>query len=54
MATLIDSSGIRHDGRKLNELRPIKLEVGMLKNADGSAYIEMGKNKIIAAAKEES
>jgi len=46
---LVDDNGIRTDGRKLNELRPIKLEVGVLSNADGSAYIEQGKNKILAA-----
>jgi exosome complex component RRP41 len=46
---LIDEKDIRHDGRKLNELRPIKIEVGPLSNADGSAYIEQGKNKILAA-----
>jgi len=46
---LINKEGIRTDGRKLSELRPIKLEVGILSNADGSAYIEQGKNKILAA-----
>jgi exosome complex component RRP41 len=46
---LIDEKDIRHDGRKLNELRPIKIEVGALSNADGSAYVEQGKNKILAA-----
>ena len=46
---LIDENGIRLDGRKWNELRPIRMEVGTLKNADGSAYIEFGKNKIMAA-----
>ncbi|MFQ6073767.1 MAG: exosome complex exonuclease Rrp41 [Candidatus Bathyarchaeia archaeon] len=46
---LIDEKDIRHDGRKLDELRPIKIEVGALSNADGSAYIEQGKNKILAA-----
>ncbi len=46
---LIDESGIRLDGRGLNELRPIKIEVGVLSNADGSAYIEQGKSKILAA-----
>jgi len=46
---LVSEKGIRTDGRKLNELRPIKLEVGILSNADGSAYIEQGKNKILAA-----
>lgn len=45
---LIDKKGIRLDGRKPDELRPIKLEVGVIPNADGSAYIEHGKNKILA------
>ncbi len=47
---LIDKKGIRGDGRKADELRPVKLQVGVLSNADGSAYIEHGKNKILAAA----
>jgi exosome complex component RRP41 len=46
---LIDKEGIRIDGRKFNELRTTKIEVGVLSNADGSAYIEQGKNKILAA-----
>jgi exosome complex component RRP41 len=45
---LIDKKGLRLDGRKRDELRPIKLEVGVVPNADGSAYIEQGKNKILA------
>ena len=44
---LIDKKGIRLDGRKPDELRSIKLEVGVIPNADGSAYIEHGKNKIL-------
>ncbi len=46
---LIDEKGLRIDGRRLDQLRPIKLEVGILDKADGSAYIEQGKNKILAA-----
>ncbi len=46
---LIDDNGLRIDGRLPNQLRPIKMEVGVLKRADGSAYIEWGGNKIIAA-----
>jgi exosome complex component RRP41 len=45
---LIDKKGIRLDGRKPDELRSIKLEVGVIPNADGSAYVEHGKNKILA------
>ncbi|MBU6997254.1 MAG: exosome complex exonuclease Rrp41 [Theionarchaea archaeon] len=39
----------RVDGRRFDELRPIKIEAGVLKRADGSCYIEWGKNKIYAA-----
>jgi exosome complex component RRP41 len=46
---LIDKKGLRLDGRKPDELRPIKIEVGILSNADGSAYIQQGGNKILAA-----
>ena len=46
---LIDKKGLRLDGRKPEELRPIKIEVGILSNADGSAYVQQGKNKILAA-----
>jgi len=46
---LLDKNGLRVDGRRLEELRPLKLEVGILDKADGSAYIEHGKNKILAA-----
>jgi exosome complex component RRP41 len=40
---------VRVDGRKNDELRQLSIETGVVPNADGSAYIEMGKNKIIAA-----
>jgi exosome complex component RRP41 len=46
---LIDKEGKRVDGRQLEELRPIRLEIGPLSSADGSAYIEQGKCKILAA-----
>ncbi|UCE96366.1 MAG: exosome complex exonuclease Rrp41 [Candidatus Bathyarchaeota archaeon] len=46
---MIDKDGVRIDGRKYNELRQTKIEVGILSNADGSAYIEQGKNKILSA-----
>ena len=46
---LIDDNGIRIDGRRVDELRPIKIEAGVLKRADGSAYVEFGKNKVLAA-----
>src|SRR5271170_3092325 len=42
-------NGKRLDGRMPEDLREIKIEVGTIKNAVGSAYIEWGNNKIIAA-----
>jgi exosome complex component RRP41 len=41
--------GLRLDGRGADQIRPIKIEVGVLARADGSCYIEMGGNKVIAA-----
>ncbi len=41
--------GIRNDGRTVNELRPTHMEVDVLNRANGSAFIEMGRNKIIVA-----
>jgi exosome complex component RRP41 len=46
---LIDENGVRLDGRKFNELRPIRIEAGVLRRADGSAYVEWGGNKVLAA-----
>ena len=46
---LIDENGLRVDGRKPDELRPIKIEAGVLKRADGSAYVEWGNNIVLAA-----
>ncbi|MDR1404583.1 MAG: exosome complex exonuclease Rrp41 [Candidatus Methanoplasma sp.] len=46
---LVDKKGVRIDGRKADEHRPVHIEVGVLSNADGSAYLEIGKNKVLAA-----
>jgi len=42
-------NGKRLDGRKPDELRDIKIEVGILHRAEGSCYLEWGGNKVIAA-----
>jgi exosome complex component RRP41 len=46
---LLSPEGLRIDGRRLNELRPIKIVAGALHQADGSAYVEWGQNKVMAA-----
>jgi exosome complex component RRP41 len=45
----LTKDGKRLDGRSYDELRPIKIEVGVLKRADGSCYFELGNNKVLAA-----
>lgn len=42
-------NGKRLDGRKVDELRPIKIKAGVLSRADGSAYLEWGQNKVVAS-----
>ena len=44
----MNENGIRCDGRRIDQIRNVSIKVGVLKNADGSAYIEFGKNKILA------
>ncbi|XP_020278762.1 exosome complex component MTR3-like [Pseudomyrmex gracilis] len=39
----------RHDGRSHNELRNIFLKTGIISQAKGSAYIEMGNTKVICS-----
>lgn len=46
---LIDERGLRHDGRRPEDLRPVRMEVGIISNADGSALVEYGKTKVVAA-----
>ena len=41
--------GKRLDGRDFNELRPLSIKAGLLENAYGSAYLEWGNNKVLAA-----
>jgi exosome complex component RRP41 len=46
---ILINNNLRADGRNIDELRPLKIEAGVLKKADGSAYLEIGGNKILAA-----
>jgi len=41
-------NGKRLDGRGLHDLRPINIKVGVLEDADGSASVEWGGNKVVA------
>jgi exosome complex component RRP41 len=46
---LLREDGLRHDGRRPDELRPIRMQVGVLNKASGSALVEYGATKILAA-----
>jgi len=46
---MIAKDGKRYDGRAPDELRPISIQAGVLKRADGSAYVTWGENKVLAA-----
>jgi exosome complex component RRP41 len=46
---LISPDGKRLDGRGPDEIRELKIKVGILENADGSAYVEQGNTKVYAA-----
>ena len=46
---LVNKDGIRIDGRTAEEMRPLRIEAGVLNNADGSAYLEWGKNMVLCA-----
>ena len=41
---------MRPSGRKLNEMRPISIEVGVMKHAEGSCLIKMGETHVLCSA----
>lgn len=41
---------VRTDGRRNNELRPVKITVDYIKHAEGSVFIEVGDTKVICTA----
>jgi ribonuclease PH len=45
---------MRHDGRKPNQLRPVTIETGYLKTAEGSVLITVGNTRVLCAASVEN
>lgn len=43
--------GKRDDGRKFTDLRELKIEVGYIPRANGSAFVQLGNTKVIAGVK---
>eukprot|EP00099_Drosophila_melanogaster_P007763 NP_001260437.1 Ski6, isoform B [Drosophila melanogaster] len=46
---LLSEQGLRLDGRRPHELRRIKCKLGVFEQPDGSAYMEQGNTKVLAA-----
>lgn len=46
---LVSEQGLRLDGRRSQELRRIQCKMGVFSQPDGSAYIEQGNTKVLAA-----
>lgn len=45
---------MRNDGRRSDEMRPVRIERGYLRHAEGSAMIEMGGTRVLCSATLES
>ena len=48
------SKGKRLDGRDLNDIRPIEIELNTVKKANGSAKVKLGNSEVIAGIKVET
>lgn len=46
---LLSEQGFRADGRRSNELRKMQCRLGIFSQSDGSAYMEQGNTKVLAA-----
>ena len=40
------TAAVRHDGRQMDELRPVKIELGVNVHAEGSCLMEMGRTRV--------
>lgn len=45
---------VRKDGRKYNQLRPVKITADVVEYAEGSAMVEFGKTRVLCAASVEN
>ena len=50
MRAMVVDEGIRADGRKSTEIRPIRCEVGLLPRAHGSAVFTRGSTQVLSVA----
>ena len=45
------NNGKRDVGRNLNDMRDLKIELGIANKAEGSCYVQIGDTKVIAGVK---
>jgi len=45
------SKGVRYDGRKLTQYRPVSVETGISANAEGSARVKIGQTEVLVGVK---
>ncbi|HEY7108677.1 MAG TPA: exosome complex protein Rrp42 [Nitrososphaeraceae archaeon] len=48
------ASGSRLDGRKFDEIRPLKIETNVIQKANGSAWVKLGNTEVVAGVKVET
>jgi exosome complex component RRP42 len=48
------SKGKRLDGRDLEDIRPLEIEIGLIKKANGSARVKLGNSEVVAGVKVET
>jgi exosome complex component RRP41 len=46
---LLSDEGLRSDGRRPNEVRKMNCSLGVFDQSDGSAYVELGNTRVLAA-----
>ncbi len=46
----MEAKFLRTDGRKWDQIRPLKITIGKMKYAEGEAFIEMGDTKVLCSA----
>lgn len=45
---IFELAGLRIDGRRFDEIRPMDCRLGFISHVDGSVYLEQGLNKVLA------
>ncbi len=53
LLTLLGKRGVRIDGRSVNDVRTVSIETGIIKKAEGSAKVTLGKTIAVAGVKVE-